>query len=207
MSLLLQEFEKGRRWICRTDPVMRRIVADIGPVRIKLEKDRFWMLARSIISQQISVAAARSIQGRLKAQCASGRVTAQALSSMGITELRSCGISPQKARYLLDLAEKTETQVVRLNTIGRLSDEQIVEQLTQIKGIGRWTVQMFLIFSLGRPDVFPVDDLGIRTAIRRGYSLDELPDKATCCQIADLWKPYSTVASWYCWRSLESSKT
>jgi DNA-3-methyladenine glycosylase II len=117
--------------------------------------------------------------------------------------LRLVGVSPQKAAYLLALVRHVNEGMLELRTIGRLSDEQVIQQLVQVKGIGRWTAQMFLIFSLGRFDVFPHDDLGVRSAIRLNYGLSELPDKATSHAVAQSWRPYASVASWYCWRSLE----
>ena len=120
--------------------------------------------------------------------------------------LRSVGLSSQKTSYVLDLTQKALDGTLALPTIGRCSDEEVIERLVQVRGIGRWTAQMFLIFSLGRLDVFPEDDLGVRSAIRNLYGLSDLPDKATSRQIAAPWKPYATVASWYCWRSLELPK-
>ena len=133
-------------------------------------------------------------------------LTATNLARFTTDELRSVGLSPQKASYVADLATKVNDGTVDLRQIGRLSDERVVETLTQVKGIGRWTAQMFLIFSLGRPDVFPHDDLGVRTAIRDRYGLDDLPDKATSHAIAAPWRPYASVASWYCWRSLDLAR-
>ena len=112
-------------------------------------------------------------------------------------------MSPQKASYVTDLVQKVNDGTVSLRQIGRLSDEQVVKQLTQVRGIGRWTAQMFLIFSLGRLDVFPHDDLGVRMAIRDRYGLADLPDEQAADAIAAPWRPYATVASWYCWRSLD----
>jgi len=120
-----------------------------------------------------------------------------------LEQLRSVGVSPQKARCILDLAANVQDGTVDLRQIGRFSDERVIEQLTTVEGIGRWTAQMFLIFSLGRLDVFPHDDLGVRSAIRDRYGLGELPDKETSCVIADKWRRYASVASWYCWRSLD----
>jgi DNA-3-methyladenine glycosylase II len=115
-------------------------------------------------------------------------------------ELRAAGISPQKLNYIRDLCENVLDGRLILNHIGRKSDEGVIEELIQVKGIGRWTVQMFLIFSLGRLDVFPHDDLGIRTNIRNLYGLSDLPDKKISQRIAEPWRPYASVASWYCWR-------
>ena len=130
-------------------------------------------------------------------------MTAATLTQFTVDQLRSVGLSPQKASYVADLARKVNDGTVDLRQIGRLSDERVVEQLTQVRGIGRWTAQMFLIFSLGRLDVFPHDDLGVRTAIRDRYGLADLPDKQTAHAIAAPWRPYASVASWYCWRTLD----
>ena len=116
------------------------------------------------------------------------------------------GLSQQKAAYIADLSCSVNERTVDLRGLGRLSDEQVVETLTQVKGIGRWTAQMFLIFSLGRPDVFPHDDLGVRTAIRDRYELSDLPDIKTSLSIAAPWRPYASVASWYCWRVLDLAR-
>ena len=164
------------------------------------------MLVRSIVSQQISTSAARSIRARLLELVGSAGFTPANLVRFDIEQLRSAGLSGQKAKYIIDLATKVHEGTVRLQHIGRLSDERIIDQLTQIKGIGHWTAQMFLIFSLGRPDVLPHGDLGVRTAIRDRYALEELPDKAACHQVAMPWRPYASVASWYCWRSLDLAR-
>lgn len=177
----------------------------VGPCLLRPDRDRFGMLVRSITSQQISVHAARSILHRIKQLSAPERLTPQTLLDAGIDGLRECGVSKQKAMYLLDLSNHVAAGSVSLQRIGRHGDEAIIEQLTIVKGIGRWTAQMFLIFALGRMDIFPVDDLGVRSAIRKLYGLDELPDREACLEIGKLWRPYASVASWYCWRSLEQS--
>ncbi len=125
------------------------------------------------------------------------------LARQSEAKLRAVGISRQKASYLADLARKVDDGTVPLDRIGRLSDEEVIAKLTQIKGIGRWTAEMFLIFSLGRLDVLPVDDLGVRSAMKNLYGLGELPGKKQCHELAAPWRPYATVGSWYCWRSLE----
>ena len=126
------------------------------------------------------------------------------LARLNLEELRAVGVSPQKARYLLDLATKVSSGVVCLERIPEMSNEEIIVALTQVKGIGVWTVQMLLIFSLGRLDVFPGGDLGIRTAIQRLYRKRTLPTKpAHLRKYEKLWQPYASIASWYCWRSLE----
>jgi DNA-3-methyladenine glycosylase II len=187
-----------------SDPVMRRLIDTAGPFSLRPERTRrFSVLARAIISQQVSTTAARTIRARLEALLAPGKLDAEGIARLGESQLRSVGLSRQKASYLLDLAQKTLDGTVRLSHIGRLSDEAVIEMLTQVKGIGRWTAEMFLIFSLGRLDVMPVDDLGVRAALRDLYGLDALPDKKTCLEIAAPWRPYATIGAWYCWRSLD----
>jgi DNA-3-methyladenine glycosylase II len=188
------------------DPVMAELIKRAGPLEIKLERNRFKMLARSIISQQISTAAARAIRGRLEALLSPRHMNAENVSRLTRDELRSAGLSAQKAEYLHALAAAVAAKTLRLDRAARMSDEELIEQLTAVKGIGRWTAQMFLMFSLGRPDVFPHDDLGIRSAIRHLYGLGELPDRRACLARAEPWRPYATAASWYCWRSLDLRK-
>jgi DNA-3-methyladenine glycosylase II len=194
------------RHLRKHDVVMRALIDAVGPFTLRPERNRFWMLVRSIISQQISLGAARAIRNRLEQLVAPEKVTPESLLRFRPEQLRSAGLSPQKTAYILDLASKTHDGTVRLRTIGRLPDEQIITQLVQVKGIGRWTAQMFLIFALGRLDVFPHEDLGVRAAIRNLYGLDELPDRATAERIAAPWRPYASVASWYCWRSLDLAR-
>jgi DNA-3-methyladenine glycosylase II len=203
MRLKPEDKRRARRHLRATDPVMKAMIDTVGPYTLRFERDRFAMLVRSIVSQQISTIAARAIRKRLMELVGPDGLTAENLAGFSTDELRSVGLSAQKAPYMVDLTTKVNDGAVSLRQIGRLSDERVVETLTQVKGIGRWTAQMFLIFSLGRPDVFPHDDLGIRTAIRDRYGLDDLPDKATSHAIAAPWRPFASVASWYCWRSLD----
>src|SRR5262249_62150608 len=131
------------------------------------------------------------------------QLSPQSIARLTPEELRSVGLSSQKTAYLLDLANQVVCGDVRLDRMARMPDEDVIEALIQVKGIGVWTAQMFLIFSLGRLDVFPHDDLGVRSAIRNLYGLEELPDKEISHRIATPWRPYASIASWYCWRSLE----
>jgi DNA-3-methyladenine glycosylase II len=206
MSHHPQTIAEGLAHLRSVDEVMGRLIEQVGPFGLKPRRNRFEMLVRSIISQQISGSAARSIYARLVKELAPRRLTPQNLASLTLVELRSAGLSQQKSSYLSDLARQVCDRHVRLQGLARLPDEEVIEELTQIKGIGVWTAQMFLMFSLGRLDVFPHDDLGIRVALRNLYCLKELPDKATSHRIAQPWRPYATLASWYCWRSLELKK-
>jgi DNA-3-methyladenine glycosylase II len=195
--------ETARKHLLQCDPVMNRIVERVGDFKLKLRRSRFHTLVRSIISQQISTAAARTIQGRLADRLAPRRVTAESLLEVGIDGLRETGISRQKASYIWDLAEKAQSGEIRFHRHRRMADQDVIDELTQVRGIGEWTAQMFLIFSLGRHDVFATDDLGIRQAIRKAYDLTELPKPKECTEIGRPWRPYASMACWYLWRSLD----
>jgi DNA-3-methyladenine glycosylase II len=192
-----------RRHFRSSDPVLAEVIRRVGPLTLKPNRDRFKMLVRSILSQQISVLAARAILSRLEEALAPAGIRPESLSRLTVDELRAVGISRPKAGYLLDLAQKCQDGTVRLERIGRLSDERVIDELVQVRGIGQWSAHMFLIFALGRPDVFPHDDLGIRSAIRRLYALEDLPARDVCMEIGNRWRPYATIGSWYCWRFLE----
>ena len=188
------------------DRILARLIDDVGPFTLKPQRGGLTMLVRSILSQQISTAAARSIRARLEALAGTKRLTAEIIGGMSVAELRSVGVSAQKAGYLLDLAGKTLDGTLRFRGFSRKSDEEIIAALTQVKGIGVWTAQMYLIFSAGRLDVFPHDDLGVRVAIKELYDLPALPDRVTSHRIAAPWRPYASVASWYCWRYLDRKR-
>lgn len=203
MSFNLDAIRKAQRHLRKRDPVMRRLIEAVGPFTLRLDRDRFRMLVRSIISQQISGTAAQSIRRRLEALVAPEKICSHNLAALSVADLRSAGVSPQKAGYLHDLAAKVDSGAVRLHRVARMTDDEVIAELVQVKGIGVWTAQMCLMFSLGRLDVFPHDDLGIRSALRNLYGLADLPDKQTSIEIAKPWRPYATIASWYCWRSHE----
>ncbi len=207
MPFYAQHIKSARLHLQKNDPVMKRILKSVGPFVAKTRRDRFGTLVSSIVSQQISVAAARTIRARLLEVASDGTSTpkfsAKALLKLDVESLRSVGLSRPKASYVLDLAQKVESGTVDLKTLHRLEDAQVIEVLTQVKGIGVWTAQMFLMFSLGRLDIFPTDDLGIKNAIQRAYELPDLPTKLEMEAIAENWRPYATVASWYLWQSLE----
>jgi DNA-3-methyladenine glycosylase II len=202
-----QQIQQALRHLRRQDPVMREVIRKAGPFTMRLRRNRFQSLIFSILGQQISGKAAASIRARLIEHLKPEQISPQTIARLTPATLRSLGVSPQKSGYLLDLADRVMSGEVRLDRMSRMPDEEVIEALVQIKGIGVWTAQMFLIFSLGRPDVFPHDDLGVRSAIRNLYALDDLPTKEESHQIATPWRPYASVASWYCWRSLEFKKT
>ena len=206
MAWTSDQIETAIQHLQRVDPVMRALIDQAGPFTLKLERDRFGMLVRSILSQQISTKAARSIRRKLEERLKPHSVSAAIIQEQSEDELRAVGLSRQKVSYLKDLAGRVLDKRLRLNQVGRLSDEAAIEELIQVKGIGRWTAQMFLMFSLGRLDVFPHEDLVIRSSIQELYQFEGLPSKRELLAIAEPWKPYSTVASWYCWRSIDVKK-
>ena len=187
----------------RVDPIMGSLIAKAGPFTLKPDRNRFGLLVRSILSQQISTKAARAIRLRLDQLLLPDKLSPAAIAGVTDEQLRSVGLSAQKASYVRDLSARVLDERLRLDRIGRLSDEAAIEHLVQVRGIGRWTAQMFLIFSLGRLDVFPHDDFGVRSSIRELYGLAELPNKQISHEIAESWAPYRSVATWYCWRLID----
>jgi DNA-3-methyladenine glycosylase II len=182
------------------DPLMCAWIERAGPCLLTRRQDRFGALVRAILAQQISAHVANVIRKRIIALCAPDPISPAALLRIGEQGLRSAGCSRQKIAYLLDLSDKVQSGALPLNQLGRFADEVIIERMIAVKGIGVWTAQMFLIFSLGRPDVFPHGDLAVRTALQKIYKLRKLPDKARMNKIADRWRPFASVGSWYCWR-------
>ncbi len=206
MATYRERVQVAVRHLRKCDPVMREIIDRVGPCTLKLKRDRFALLAWSILSQQISTAVARMIRGRVEGLVAPDRITPDSLLGLSVEELRGVGVSVRKAEYLHDLAQKASDGTIRLHRVGRLSNEEIIGELTQVRGIGRWTVEMLLMFSLGRLDVFPVDDLSLRNAIAASYPVSQPPGRDELLQLAARWSPYQTVASWYCWRILEDEE-
>jgi len=183
---------------------MRAIIEKAGPYRIEFLEPVFSTLVRSIVFQQLSGNVARVIYKRLVDAAAHGaELTPEAILKLKPAKLRAIGLSKQKSAYILDLARRTREGSVVFETIHELSDEEVIEHLTAVKGIGVWTAHMFLIFALRRTDVLPASDLGVRMAIRKAYQLAELPKPAEIEELARPWRPYCSVAAWYLWRSLD----
>ena len=193
------------------DPVMARLVDQHGPPRGlsrrspgKAGRSRFEQLAEAIAYQQLAGKAAEAIWARTRATV-DGPFTAEAVLANGMGPLRAAGSSNSKALALLDLADKVASGAVRLDRIGRLSDDEIVAQLVTVRGIGPWTAEMFLIFTLGRMDVWPIGDYGVRAGYARAYGLDELPTPKELSALGDRFRPYRTLAAWYCWRAVSTT--
>ena len=186
------------------DPVLGAIIERVGPYRIQYREPTFQTLVRSIVYQQLSGKAALTIFNRLLAAANADPLTPEAILRLRPARMRALGLSKQKLSYIRGLARMTRDGTVDFEVYTRLEDATIIERLTQVKGVGVWTVHMFLIFALRRPDVLPTGDLGVRMAMKRAYSLPELPRPAEMERIAAAWRPYCSVASWYLWRSLDN---
>lgn len=194
---------KALAHLAEVDPVMRDLIRRIGPYRIQYSPANFQTLVKAIVLQQLSGKVAARMFARLVEAAGDGELTPQAVLALELASLRELGLSRQKIAYIRDLAERTLAGEVDFESLSKLPDEEVMRRLTAVKGIGRWTVQMFLIFALRRRDVMPSADLGIRAAVRRAYGYRELPSPAEVDRLAEAWRPYRTVASWYLWRSLE----
>ena len=203
MAYRSEQVELACRHLAKNDRVMRSIIKRIGPFTLKAKRDYFQILVDSIVSQQISTAAARTIMQRLRDHLHPEKITPSSMANLDPVILRTIGLSGQKASYARDLTERVVSGQLNLRSINRHSDDAVIAELIQVKGIGVWTAHMFMIFALARMDVLPVGDFGVRTAIQRQYGLPELPKPAEVASIAQPWRPYASIASWYLWRSLE----
>jgi DNA-3-methyladenine glycosylase II len=189
----------------KSDPVMARLIAAIGPCRYEVRNfgTHFDALCRSITYQQLSTKAAATIHGRFLDLFPNRHPTPDALLALPEETLRGVGLSRQKLNYLRDLAGRVHANALPLDHLDELPDQEIIEYLVQVKGIGVWTAQMFLMFRLGRLDVLPVLDLGIRNAIKKAYRVRGVPTAKRMQKIGAPWTPYASVACWYLWRSLD----
>lgn len=187
------------------DAVLARIIEEVGAFEPTVQSDLWWSLVDSIASQQLSIKAAATIVGRIAMLGQGNEVpTPEELLEADDTALRACGLSGAKVKYVKDLAAKWLDGTLEPDLLPTLSDDEVVEHLTRVKGIGRWTAEMALIFTLQRPDVLPVDDLGLRNAVQRAYDLEERPGRAQLTGIGEPWRPYRSAATLYLWRSLKN---
>ena len=188
------------------DPVLGQIITYCGPCTLQpRDLEPLVMLCRSIVYQQLSGQAAGTIMRRFLGLYEPDALTPESLLQTTVDTLRGIGLSRQKITYLYDLAGKVQDGTLQLATLPTCSDAEVIQHLTHVKGIGRWTAEMFLIFALGRLDVFPVDDLGIRKAIQRAYGYKRMPAPVTMHRHARKWVPYRSIATWYLWRSLDAA--
>jgi DNA-3-methyladenine glycosylase II len=200
------EYARARRILLRRDPVLAALIRRQGPCGLAAARraDHFSALVRAITFQQLSTKAAATIYNRMAALMPSGVPTPAGFAALSDEQLRAAGMSRQKIGYLRDLCEKVDSKKIDLDGLDALSDDEVIAALVTIKGIGRWSAEMFLIFRLLRPDVLPVGDLGIVTAIQKAYKLRKRPTPDRMRKIGEAWRPYRSVASWYLWRSLDT---
>jgi len=180
---------------------MKKLIPQFGDAILETRGDAFVTLARSIVGQQISVKAAQSVWDRFSVLCK--RLTPSAVLKLKVDDMRAAGLSVRKVEYLVDLAVHFSAGTVHVKDWQAMDDEAIIEELVAIRGIGRWTAEMFLIFHLMRPNVLPLDDVGLINGISRNYFSGEPVSRSDAREVAQAWSPYATVATWYIWRSLD----
>ena len=188
----------------RRDPLLRAWIDRAGPLRIEGRRDPFLSLAEAIVYQQLSGKAAATIWKRFEMLFPARRVRPAGVVALSDGRMRSCGLSRQKAAYLRDLSAHFHDGRLEARVLRRLGDEEAIETLTRVKGIGRWTAEMFLIFCLKRPDVWPVDDLGVLKGLQRLFGLRRLPARSRALVLGERWRPHRSVATWYLWRGLDA---
>jgi DNA-3-methyladenine glycosylase II len=206
-SLTAKGYARAVRLLARRDPRLGAAIKRIGPCALaeRQRKDHLSALVGSIVSQQLSTKAAATIFGRFVALFENnGGLSATAIAAQSDEALRGVGLSGQKVGYLRDLCARIEDGRLRLDELESLPDEQVIARLVEVKGFGRWTAEMFLMFRLHRPDVLPVGDLGIVNAVQRLYGLRKRPDAKRILKLGETWKPYRSVASWYLWQTLRN---
>ena len=189
----------------KSDPVIAAIIQRVGPCVIQYREPSFETLVRSIVYQQLSGRVASVIFGRLHAAAGEEQLTPAGIMKLRPEKMRKVGLSAQKTLYIRELAKHTKRGSIVFENLCESDDVNVIDHLTRVKGIGVWTAQMFLMFALRREDVLPVADLGMRSAMRRAYGLKAPPKPAEMEKIAAAWKPYTSIACWYLWRSLENA--
>ena len=199
------DYARARRALMRRDSVIATLIRQHGECGLASSQrtDPFHALLHAIIAQQLSTKAAKTIEGRFSALF-DGGPTPAAVARASDEKLRAVGLSPQKLKYVRDLCARILDESLNLDALALLTDDEVIEALTSVKGIGRWTAEMFLMFRLHRPDVLPVGDLGIVKAVQRAYKLRALPTPARLMKIGETWRPYRSVACWYLWASLDA---
>jgi DNA-3-methyladenine glycosylase II len=198
-------FRKARRHLCRCEPAFKPLITRVGQCTLQPQTDYFRLLVRAIVSQMISTKAAASIFAKLEARLGRKKLTPAAILALDEMALRGAGLSGAKARSLHDLAGRVGSKTLTLVRFPDLDDDEVIEHLVAVRGIGRWTAEMVLIFSVGRLDVWAVDDFGLRAGVRDLYGLAELPTRVAMRELGEPWRPYRSVASWYLWRSRDGT--
>lgn len=203
----MTDYAKARRVLARRDPILRDLMRQYGACGLGDDQhpNPFQALVRAIISQQLSTKAAATIARRFESLFDGGFPDAAQVNAVADAQLRAVGLSTQKLSYLRDLCRRIDDGSLPLHALDAMDDEAVIEALTQVKGIGRWTAEMFLMFRLQRPDVLPVGDLGIVKAVQRAYRLRRVPTPARLVRLGEAWRPYRSVACWYLWASLDNA--
>jgi DNA-3-methyladenine glycosylase II len=208
-SLGPEDYRRARRLLMRRDPILGAVIRRVGECGLAegQRKDHLSALVSAIVSQQLSTRAAATIFGRFLALFPGGEIgSPAAIAALEDLALRGVGLSGQKVSYLRDLSARLQDGRLLLDELESLPDEAVIERLIAVKGFGRWTAEMFLMFRLHRPDVLPVGDLGIVKAVESLYRLRKRPDAKRILQIGEVWRPYRSVASWYLWQSLKEDR-
>lgn len=203
---MAEQLEEARQWLAQKDKALGKLIAKVGACKLQIDElqSPFEALAESIVYQQLTGKAAATIFGRVKKLCGDEILEPEHLLQLRIEDLRGAGCSQAKALALKDLAAKAREGIVPgLNELSQMSDEAIIERLIVVRGVGRWTVEMLLIFRLGRLDVLPVNDYGVRKGFARTFRLGDLPSPKEMIARGERWRPFRSVASWYMWRALE----
>ncbi|RQS73947.1 DNA-3-methyladenine glycosylase 2 family protein [Burkholderia sp. Bp8963] len=195
-------WDKACADLVKRDRILKKLIPKFGPAHLVKRGDPFVTLARSVVGQQISVASAQAVWGRIEAACP--KLAPQQVIKLGPDKLIACGLSKRKTEYILDLAQHFVSGALHVDKWTSMDDEDVIAELTQIRGISRWTAEMFLIFNLSRPDVLPLDDPGLIRAISVNYFSGEPVTRSEAREVAANWEPWRTVATWYMWRSLDS---
>src|SRR5688572_18427903 len=196
----LPDWTPALRHLSKVDPAMKSVIERVGPCTLAPRGDPFVALCQAIFTQQVSTAVATVLFARFRKLFRGNKPTPRAVVRLSDEQMRSAGLSRQKQAYLRDLAERFDRGEIPVTRFPQMSDEEIVQALLPIKGVGRWTAEMFLIFVLNRPDVFPVDDLGVRKGVQALYRLSEMPRADETIRYGEKWRPWRTVATWYLWR-------
>lgn len=202
IELVTPEYwDEARKYLTRKDRVMKRLIPQFGNACLQSRGDAFTTLARSIVGQQISVKAAQSVWDKFAAL--PRRMTPASVLKLKVDDMRAAGLSARKIEYLVDLALHFDSGAIHVESWREMDDEDIIGELVGIRGIGRWTAEMFLIFHLMRPNVLPLDDVGLITGISKNYFSGEAVSRSDAREVAAAWNPYCSVATWYIWRSLD----
>jgi DNA-3-methyladenine glycosylase II len=195
-------WDKACADLVKRDRILKKLIPKFGPAHLVKRGDPFVTLARSVVGQQISVASAQAVWAAIEAACP--KLSPQQVIRLGLEKLGACGLSKRKSEYIIDLAQHFVSGALHVDKWTSMEDEAVIAELTQIRGIGRWTAEMFLIFNLSRPDVLPLDDPGLIRAISVNYFSGEPVTRSEAREVAANWEPWRTVATWYMWRSLDT---